>query len=54
MKNNTLDKNKKEFPQIDVLQGSLILIDMLYSQKLINKKTYDNIQNKYNNKQIEK
>ena len=35
---------------IDVQTGALILIDMLYSQKLINKRTYDNIKAKYNNK----
>lgn len=35
---------------IDVQTGALILIDMLYSQKFINKRTYDNIQAKYNNK----
>lgn len=50
--NNTLDK--KKFSQIDTLQGSLVLIDMLYSQKLINKKTYSNIQNKYNRKRVER
>lgn len=35
---------------VDVHTGALILIDMLYAQKLINKKTYDNIQAKYNPK----
>lgn len=32
---------------IDVETGALILIDILYAQKLINKATYDNIQLKY-------
>ena len=32
---------------IDTQTGALILIDMLYAKKLINKETYNNIQNKY-------
>lgn len=32
---------------IDVNTGALILIDMLFAQKLINEKTYNNIQEKY-------
>lgn len=39
---------------IDVHTGALILIDMLYVNKLINKETYDNIQNKYNNANLDK
>lgn len=39
---------------IDVQTSALILIDMLYAQKLINKETYDNIQEKYNSKNINK
>ena len=50
--NEQLDKTnigKKDIPNIDAQTGALILIDMLYQQKMINKKTYDNIQMKYNN-----
>ena len=32
---------------IDANMGALILIDFLYIQKLINKETYKNIQEKY-------
>lgn len=32
---------------IDVNTGALVLIDMLFQQKLINEKTYRNIQEKY-------
>ena len=35
---------------IDAKTGALILIDMLFKLKLINKKTYQNIQEKYNRK----
>ncbi len=35
---------------IDSETGSMLLIDMLYAQKKINKATYDNIQKKYGNK----
>lgn len=34
--------------RISAHQGALILIDMLYEQGYINRKTYENIQNKYN------
>lgn len=44
---NELDKTKSN---IDIQTGALILIDMLYAKKLINKETYDNIQSKYNHK----
>lgn len=37
----TIDK------KIDEITGALILIDYLYSQHLINKETYDAIQQKY-------
>lgn len=37
----TIDK------KIDEITGALILIDYLYSQHLINKETYDTIQQKY-------
>lgn len=43
------EENKLTF-SIDAQTGALILIDMLYAQKLINKKTYDKIQEKYNKK----
>lgn len=33
---------------IDASMGALILIDYLYTQKLINKETYKKIQEKYN------
>mgnify|MGYP003307427742 CR=1 FL=1 len=39
---------------IDVKTGALILIDMLYDKKLINKETYMNIQSKYNSKNTNK
>ena len=39
-----------KMPNIDVQTGALILIDMLYAQKMINKETYDKIQVKYNTK----
>ena len=45
-----VDEFVKSNLNIDAQTGALILIDMLYSQKLINKRTYDNIQAKYNNK----
>lgn len=32
---------------IDTQTGALILIDMLYAKKLINKETYNRIQEKY-------
>ena len=35
---------------IDAQTGALILIDMLYAQKLINQKTYNAIQETYNAK----
>lgn len=38
---------------IDSETGSMLLIDMLYAQKKINKATYDNIQKKYGNKKSE-
>lgn len=43
-------------PKISAHQGALVLIDMLYKQGHINKKTYENIQNKYNkvNKGLER
>ena len=40
--------NVKSETTIDVKTGALILIDMLYAQKLINKETYNAIQLKYN------
>ena len=46
MQQNLINNNEKY--SIDVQTGALILIDMLYSQKLINKETYNNIQSKYN------
>lgn len=33
---------------MDANTGAFILIDMLFTQKLINKETYDAIQSKYN------
>ena len=44
------EENKLTTFSIDVQTGALILIDMLYAQKLINKETYDKIQEKYNKK----
>lgn len=41
------DKIIKSKITIDAQTGALILIDMLYAKKLINKETYNNIQNKY-------
>lgn len=41
-------------PQITARQGALILIDMLYAQKVINKPTYEKIIEKYGQKTIEK
>jgi hypothetical protein len=35
-------------PQIDNQYAALVLIDILYEKGLINKATYDNIQQKYN------
>ena len=43
-------KSIKSKINIDSHIGALILIDMLFAQKLIDKQTYDNIQEKYNNK----
>lgn len=40
-----MEKNKNT---IDAQTGALILIDMLFKQQLINEKTYNNIQAKYN------
>ena len=40
--------NKISEPLISSDRGALILIEILYSQNLINKATYDNIQRKYN------
>ena len=37
--------------QIDNEYAALVLIDILYKKGLINKATYDNIQNKYNKSQ---
>lgn len=36
--------------QIDDITGALILVGYLYSKGLINKETYDTIQEKYKNK----
>lgn len=44
------DKIIKSNITIDAQIGALILIDMLYTKKLINKETYNNIQNKYKSK----
>ena len=44
------DSNIQSKIEIDAKTGALVLIDMLYAQKLIDKKTYDNIQIKYNAK----
>lgn len=41
-------------PQITARQGALILIDMLYAQKVINKATYEKIIEKYGQETIEK
>jgi hypothetical protein len=35
-------------PQINNQYAALVLIDILYEKGLINKATYENIQNKYN------
>ena len=45
------EKNKSinnKLINIDAHAGALILIDMLFKKKLINEKTYNSIQNKYN------
>ena len=34
-------------PQIDSQYAALVLIDILYENQLINRATYDKIQNKY-------
>lgn len=39
--------SKNRLPQISAHQGALILIDMLYAERHINKATYDKIQAKY-------
>lgn len=49
----TITEPTKESPcgyKIDSDTGAMLLIDMLYTQKKINKATYDNIQKKYGNK----
>lgn len=45
MSNDTIVKSNVN---VDVKTGALILIDMLFEKKLINKETYKNIQEKYN------
>lgn len=50
------EKNIKNDINIDVQTGALILIDMLFCKKIIDKKTYNNIQEKYfkNRKEMKK
>ena len=47
---NNIDSFINTNINIDSKTGALVLIEMLYAKKLINKKTYDNIQIKYNQK----
>jgi hypothetical protein len=44
----------KNVPQVSTLDGALVLIDMLYHSKVINKPTYEKIIEKYGHKTIEK